>query len=899
MSLPLTWADKRNSLALADFIAKHGAEYCMTAEEINEMRDAVNEMAVIQQSVCLGPAEPTDTPAGTGANYWEVIVPGTYTNFGGVALPENKRGLIYRNATGAFSISFSGLDLSGKANIIYVNNEINKIQKTIIPINGFCITTESTVDWENPTLDAGWKFATEECKEGDVFNVAGFVFSAGIPVWGFLDSDDKLISFCAVSGLQFIDTITAPTRTVRIIHNSVASYENYLVKSGSIVSKLSEKVVELDTKQRNYTDGIVLQNAYINSSVGVTVDWENPILDNGWKYATEVCKEGDIFDLRGFSFSAGIPAYAFLNSSDIVIQISTDINVLVNKLVEAPLNATRIVFTSQNGYGAYLKKTVSAVSKLETKIEALNNAISPINAIVSSSGLTTLVNKSSTNTTDWGWLNLTSAYIGYDVTALNDSILKTARILRFNSENTTIDTLDAEFLVGIIDQRKNFIPSRTYAVTGVRDGNLAGVPSFEYIKFTFSQDAYIKEGELCFIKVNSISHVIEQTIAINAANYDASNKLLYTRELTSSLTELTVKGAMEFVIETLPYNSIFSTKAELNEVNSKVVNLATTVTNNTIFNDSATGENFKIKVFNGNIILKSLNVGRLLVIGNSMVKDAFTAQTGDDRAMSASVPNHGFADYMATKFGATLNKMNVFEFEHDFAVTTTPYDFATKWNLTNDYDAVILSIGANTPTIDPTSLANLLVNYGQAIEYIKTTCLTAEIYVHTPFQSDSISDTVQAAALAHYVPFIDTSVFHEYPNNSDIFKVGDYCINSVGTYFSIEDIGIARHPSDAGHIRIANTLLAALASTPYTQNSYSITLNQVVGGTIETPNTMWVKDGIVTIRITPDSGKTISSLAVIKSDSSTVMVTQRTNSHGVFYTFVMPNKDVIVTPTWV
>lgn len=51
MSLPLTWADKINSPSLADFIEKHGAEYCMTAEEINEMRDAVNEICVVQNYI--------------------------------------------------------------------------------------------------------------------------------------------------------------------------------------------------------------------------------------------------------------------------------------------------------------------------------------------------------------------------------------------------------------------------------------------------------------------------------------------------------------------------------------------------------------------------------------------------------------------------------------------------------------------------------------------------------------------------------------------------------------------------------------------------------------------------------------------------------------------------------
>jgi hypothetical protein len=116
-NLPILWANKINSPALADFIATHGPEYCMSAEEINQLRDAVNEMAVIQQSVCLGIAEPADTPTGTGANYWEVITPGTYTNFGGVVLLTNSRGLIYRNAAGAFSISQATFDITSKVNV--------------------------------------------------------------------------------------------------------------------------------------------------------------------------------------------------------------------------------------------------------------------------------------------------------------------------------------------------------------------------------------------------------------------------------------------------------------------------------------------------------------------------------------------------------------------------------------------------------------------------------------------------------------------------------------------------------------------------------------------------------------------------------------------------------------
>ena len=94
MSLPLIWADKINSPLLADFIAKHGAEYCLTAEEINDMRDAINQMAVIQQSTFMGTAEPADTPTGTGNRYWTAVSPGTYTNFGGVVVSANSLAVI-------------------------------------------------------------------------------------------------------------------------------------------------------------------------------------------------------------------------------------------------------------------------------------------------------------------------------------------------------------------------------------------------------------------------------------------------------------------------------------------------------------------------------------------------------------------------------------------------------------------------------------------------------------------------------------------------------------------------------------------------------------------------------------------------------------------------------------
>jgi hypothetical protein len=124
-NLPLNWANKINSPLSADFIAKHGAEYCMTAEEINQLRDAVNEMAVVQQSVFMGVVIPTDTPTGTGARFWFSVIAGTYTNFGGVVVTANSFALISVTAAGAFSVSQTAFDITSKVNVSDIINVLN------------------------------------------------------------------------------------------------------------------------------------------------------------------------------------------------------------------------------------------------------------------------------------------------------------------------------------------------------------------------------------------------------------------------------------------------------------------------------------------------------------------------------------------------------------------------------------------------------------------------------------------------------------------------------------------------------------------------------------------------------------------------------------------------------
>jgi hypothetical protein len=192
-NLPLTWNNKKNSPLLADFIAKYGAEYCMTAEEINQLRDAVNEMGEIQKTTFLGVAEPADVPTGTGRGYWEVITPGTYTYFGGKVLGVDERGLISRDAVGGFKLSkvafsfstyakktdLQSIDLSNYATTTLVYSKTNKsdLFKVVYNLDEYytAIYPENYYNSSGVLQSLAGRTALNiiDCKPNDIFTIIG------------------------------------------------------------------------------------------------------------------------------------------------------------------------------------------------------------------------------------------------------------------------------------------------------------------------------------------------------------------------------------------------------------------------------------------------------------------------------------------------------------------------------------------------------------------------------------------------------------------------------------------------------------------------------------------------------------------------------------------------------
>lgn len=249
-NLPILWADKKNSPLLADFIAKYGSQYCMTAEEINQLRDAVNEMAVIQQSTFLGAAEPAFTPAGTGRAYWIAVKPGTYANHGSVVVAANEIAFIIRDAAGAFSISKTGLDLTATGSVEIGNNVAisgNTVYNSIKTMRG----SEMTFLTKKEDINKCFQFSTTgngslTVPSGTVYYLDGetidIISNAGA-VLAIPDGNAQVI---------YIDT------TTRAI--SIGRYDSLLFntnKKYKIVGKLFVANKRIDIRADVYIDGLI------------------------------------------------------------------------------------------------------------------------------------------------------------------------------------------------------------------------------------------------------------------------------------------------------------------------------------------------------------------------------------------------------------------------------------------------------------------------------------------------------------------------------------------------------------------------------------------------------------------------------------------------------------------
>lgn len=533
-----------------------------------------------------------------------------------------------------------------------------------------------------------------------------------------------------------------------------------------------------------------------------------------------------------------------------------------------------------------LDSIIGNSAALTTKINAaVTNSLGGITKLITTAA-NQFINYNVTGITDWVYG--VGVYFGYNKPVLKDCLLDSITMSLFNVTTSHIGNV-RQFVIGTVDQRNWLLPRLIVdcPISAVTSGNA----TFDFMALKIIMNA----GEVVFAVSAPIG--ANASLGLNTSSYDANNKLLTTDSLTNALVAKTTTNANVFQLNVLDIDSVFATKGSIDAVNSKILALTDKTAKINLYNDYITGDKYELKIVNGAVVVQSLEFKRILVIGHSFVNYSnsptvdWNLDDGENRAMAASVNAHQWTTFVKNVFGATLTLQSGVDFERYFSPT---YNFATNWNVANNYDAICIYLQENA-----VYSGTMQASWEAMLNYLKTAAPNAKIYCTGSWSANTKQQAIQAACNAvadiTYVDLVGLNT----ANNQ--WKRGDYYFGRASTYYPMGAPNT--HPNDMGHLTIANYFLLYMGQNQITNNSHTITLNQATGGTIETPNTTWVENGIVTIRINPTSGYAINGLNVVTAGGQAVTVTQRTNNfydgtNRVYYTFTMPAKNVVVTPTW-
>lgn len=424
--------------------------------------------------------------------------------------------------------------------------------------------------------------------------------------------------------------------------------------------------------------------------------------------------------------------------------------------------------------------------------------------------------------------------------------------------------------VGEIDQRGWFILRNTVQLELVSQDSAL---QLNYYKPT--EGLVIKKNEICivvcgpFVNFNVLSGTSDYGEMVNWEGGNAAS--LEIRNDHVCLCHFKVTGT--FAVK----SSKDSSEITMDEVQSEIEL-------NKVLVDEETGDRYKLVVNNGQLTLHDVGIHKILVIGNSFTTHENLANTwyGDGRGMAASVDATQYTEFIKDATGAELDILRGVPFETGYSPS---YDFETNLPINKDYDCIIVQLQENA-----TYGSAMQESWGALYDYIASKVPNAKIIQIIGSYSETKYNAIRIAADQRSIPVLDCTD----QKNTGQYVLGCYVTGADGDYYEITNSGVSSgHPSDVGMYYIAEKILKELLYS-IKDRLRNVTLNQSEGGTIYAPYSKWPIGGVVNIWC--DSN--IDAINVATVNGGSVTATKRTNSRGTFYTFIMPESDVIVTPIW-
>ena len=437
----------------------------------------------------------------------------------------------------------------------------------------------------------------------------------------------------------------------------------------------------------------------------------------------------------------------------------------------------------------------------------------------------------------------------------------------------------AYIIIGTIDQRNWFLPIKAFEATVLSTG-------WQNKYYVVLDDVKCNAGQVVFIGIKRKDSTNSATMAgyYPGTNIEDSEKLCQIDNINNALTKYDFYP-WYFKVYTTQIESIFSEKEKVEELRNElgIQRTELDLKQDSVLVDKATGEKYKLYVKNGSLSIKSIVYKNILYIGNSFSGFAWY----DGRAMAASTPQTTYEEIIKSKLGGSYTVKSGVGFERDSANFNL-----SEWNLEDVFDCVVVQLGENGVYNQ-----TLRTDCKRMYEYIINACPNADVYCIIPgyYNTDVRNAFINGAKDAGVTVYDIANVAMQCRYNT----LGDYVYDANGEYTYLNNTGITQgHPSDIGMFNMANYLVQAWGYGIIDNRKFGIKAVQTKGGTISLICDYWISDGIVSVRTTNEIGYTANGLSVITETGRTITATKRDNEYGTFYTFIMPNENVTITPNW-
>ena len=313
------------------------------------------------------------------------------------------------------------------------------------------------------------------------------------------------------------------------------------------------------------------------------------------------------------------------------------------------------------------------------------------------------------------------------------------------------------------------------------------------------------------------------------------------------------------------------------------------------FTDASTGTTYKMALSDG-MLTPVPAYYNILVLGNSFTTHSYVDDLWwSTHSMAASTSDVTWVKYLEEVSGAEVDILPGWHFEWNYQ--KKDFDFELELPIAKSYDVVIVQLQENAW---PNPSYDYQAAWERLYTYLKTKCPKAVFVQFIGWYVESRYEGITRAAEKFNIPIVDNREATMTGN----FSPGDYVFSNVDKeYYAINDSAVARHPSDVGFLLTANNCLRQLGLPTVEKRMHALNVEETEGGKLSVPYGQWPQKGLVSVRVEPDEGWQLQSVAIVTASGRTIKPTLRSNAYlqekeHDYYTFIMPSDDVTITPVW-